>query len=139
MDNHVEFIHCPVEIAFTHIGKKWTINILRDMFRGINKFSDFLISNPKLSTRMLSQRLQDLEEDKLIFRKVIDTKPVTILYGLAKMGHSLNKVLYELAMFSFHYHPNEVLAKDFLKVNQLEFSKTVKKELLILTDHKEFE
>ncbi|MFV2015080.1 MAG: winged helix-turn-helix transcriptional regulator [Candidatus Heimdallarchaeota archaeon] len=130
----VEFIQCPVEIAFTHIGKKWTINILRDMFRGTTRFSDFLVNNPKLSTRMLSQRLQDLEEDGLIVRKVIDSKPVTIFYSLTTMGHSLNKVLYELAMFSYVYHPNDVLVVNNLDVNQLDYSNTVKAELQIPID-----
>ena len=128
----LDFQQCPIAIAFTHIEKKWTINIIRDMLNGQYKFSDFLNRNPELSTRVLSLRLADMEEDNLIYRHVIDTKPVTIEYGLTEKGRALTKVLYELAMFSYHYHIKEVLPSEFWNISKEEFSNKVKEELRMI-------
>ena len=34
--------NCPIETAFEHMGKKWAINIIRDMFFGKKRFKEFL-------------------------------------------------------------------------------------------------
>ena len=57
---------CPIETALKYIGKKWSINIIRDLFMGKRRFRDFLNSSAELSTKMLSQRLKELEKDKWI-------------------------------------------------------------------------
>ena len=124
-----KFILCPVETSFFHLAKKWTVNILRDMLRGKKKFSEFLKTNVGLSTRMLAQRLKDLEADGLIFRNVKGTIPVTIEYGLTEKGRSLNEVLYALAMFSHKYHFHEVLGQTSWNTTKSEYSKIVKREL----------
>lgn len=102
---------CPIENALHYIGKKWSINILRDLFRGKTRFSEFLESNKDLSTKMLSARLKDLEKVKLIEKKVVSTSPVTVEYHLTKKGKGLNRILFEIALFSLTHCSDEVLAK----------------------------
>jgi len=48
------------------IGKKWTVHIIRDILGGMNRFSDFLSLNPKLTTKVLSRRLKELASYGLI-------------------------------------------------------------------------
>lgn len=100
--------HCPIENALKHIGKKWTINVLRDMFRGKKRFKDFLAANPKLSTKMLSLRLKEMERDGLIEKQIVGKSPVLIEYHLTEKGKHLNKVLYELYYFSLEQYPEEI-------------------------------
>ena len=99
---------CPVETALKHIGKKWAINIVRDLFAGKKRFTDFLDANPNLSTKMLSARLKELERDGIIEKKIISTSPVTIEYALTKRGKRLNRVLYEMSLFSFREYSGEL-------------------------------
>lgn len=44
---------------------------------------------PDISKRMLTQTLHDLERDGLITRHVFPTKPPSVEYQLAPLGHSL--------------------------------------------------
>ena len=71
---------CPIETSVKYIGGKWSINIIRDMFRGKKRFSDFLKENPKISTKMLSARLKELEQNKLIEKRIVNKTPVIIEY-----------------------------------------------------------
>ena len=102
---------CPIEVALSYLGKKWTIQIIRDLFKGKNRFSEFLDSNPQISTKMLSLRLKELQKSGLIEKKVYPTTPVTIEYSLTRKGEALNKVLFQLAEFSLKNYPTEVYNK----------------------------
>lgn len=103
--------HCPIENTLKYIGKKWTINIIRDLFFGRGRFRDFLISNPEISTKMLSARLREMEEDGIIEKRVVSKSPVVIEYGLTRKGMSLNRILYEMAVFSIMQCPEEVFQR----------------------------
>lgn len=99
---------CPIETPMNHIGKKWSINILRDLFRGKKRFKDFLDANKDLSSKMLSERLKELEKDGFIEKKIVSTTPLFAEYHLTQKGRALNKILYELSVYSFNYCCDEV-------------------------------
>jgi DNA-binding HxlR family transcriptional regulator len=50
----------------------------------------------------LSNCLKELEENGLIEKKVFNTTPVTTEYHLTEYGHSMNRIVYELAMFTLN-------------------------------------
>lgn len=91
-------ITCPIQNAVQLFNKKWSILIIRDMFFGKKQFSEFK-EGKDISNKVLSSCLKDLEEKKIIEKKVMDTTPVTTEYHLTEAGKHLNKVLYELASF----------------------------------------
>ena len=92
--------HCPIETAFERIGRKWSINILRDLFLGKKRFGEFLEANPELSGKVLSQRLRELEKENLIKKIIVSKTPLKAEYELTERGKNLDKVLYEIIMFS---------------------------------------
>lgn len=91
-------ITCPIQNAVQLFNKKWSILIIRDMFFGKKQFSEFK-EGKEISNKVLSSCLKDLEEKKIIEKRVMDTTPVTTEYRLTEAGKHLNKVLYELASF----------------------------------------
>lgn len=91
-------ITCPIQNAVQLFNKKWSILIIRDMFFGKKQFSEFK-EGKDISNKVLSSCLKDLEEKKIIDKRVMDTTPVTTEYHLTEAGKHLNKVLYELASF----------------------------------------
>lgn len=93
-------IICPVDRTLNLINKKWSIQIIRDMFFGKKHFKEFKEDKPKLSNKVLSSCLKDLEENGLIEKKVLNTTPVTTEYYLTDYGRSMNRIVYELAMFT---------------------------------------
>lgn len=122
---------CPIDMSMNYLGKKWTIHILRDVFAGKNRFSDFLRTNKGLSSKILSQRLKELEEFQLIDKKVISTTPLVIEYNLTKKGNNINKVLYELAMFSVNHFETELFDSSPNDLDILTTEKDLKSFFLI--------
>lgn len=100
--------NCPIEPTLELIGRKWSMNIIRDLFMGKKRFKDFLESNPDLSTKMLSERLKDLETSGMIEKNIVSKSPITVQYALTKKGRGLNKILYEVAAFSLCECPEEI-------------------------------
>ena len=97
-----EKIVCPVDRTLNLISKKWSIQIIRDMFFGKKHFKEFKEDKPKLSNKVLSSCLKDLEDKGLIEKKVLNTTPVTTEYYLTEYGRSMNRIIYELAMFTLN-------------------------------------
>ncbi len=111
MDN--EKMVCPVDKTLNLINKKWSIQIIRDMFFGKKRFKEFKEDKPKLSNKVLSSCLKELEENGLIRKEVLNTTPVTTEYSLTEYGKSMNRIIYELAMFTLqndneHEYSDEV-------------------------------
>ena len=100
--NMVEKIICPVDKTLNLINKKWSIQIIRDMFFGKKHFKEFKEDKPKLSNKVLSGCLKDLEKNGIIEKKVIETSPVATEYHLTDYGRSMNRIVYELAMFTLN-------------------------------------
>ena len=118
--------NCPIETAFRHVGKKWTVNIIRDMLLGKKRFTEFLQANPEMSTKMLSQRLRDLEKDAVIKKRIVSKSPVRIEYVLTAKGEDLNRVLFEMSMFSMKHYGKEVFCEPTPKFVEEKFAVATK-------------
>ena len=87
-----ECANCGVAKTLKIIGSKWTIMILYQLFDGPKRFSE-LQSNLEISPRTLSMRLQQLESDKIINKKVYTEVPLKVEYTLTEKGSSLNHII----------------------------------------------
>ncbi len=92
---HNEQFHmCPkYERAVKMLGKPWTGMILRVLGHGPTSFSKIRKAVDKLSDRVLSERLKDLEQRGMVERRVDPTIPVKITYSLTDKGRDLQQVL----------------------------------------------
>jgi DNA-binding HxlR family transcriptional regulator len=102
---------CPIEATFRIIGKRWTVLILREMFRGVTQFNRFHESIEGVTSKMLSLRLRELERNKIIIRKIISDHPVRVEYELTELGQKLGPLLLLAASFSMRQLP-KVVFKD---------------------------
>jgi DNA-binding HxlR family transcriptional regulator len=85
---------CPtVEGAFRLMGKKWTGLILHVLSGGEKRFSELAETVPRISARILSQRLSELEKEGLIARTVFPETPVRVQYALTDKGRALTPIL----------------------------------------------
>lgn len=98
---------CPTKFALK-LFKKWSIEIVRDIWFGKERFSDILKANPGLSTKVLSQRLRELEQYNIVEKIIISKTPLRAIYQLTEKGRALNRIMYDLAMFSYDYYPQEI-------------------------------
>lgn len=88
---------CPkFETAFELLGKKWTGLIIDTMLKEKKTFSEILSFIPNISAKMLTNRLKELEKEKVIKRNVYAETPVKIEYVLTEKGKELKKVMEEV-------------------------------------------
>jgi len=94
---------CAIDNALNYLGKRWALQIIRDLFQGRTRFNEFLKKNKELSGKVLSERLKDLENNDIITKTIVEKNPVLIEYHLTSKGKELDKVIAELANFA-HKH-----------------------------------
>jgi len=86
-DAHPE--SCPVLKTADIISGKWTLLILRDLSKGINRFSALERSLVGISPKTLSERLKGLEKARIVTRKSYAEVPPRVEYSLTEMGLDL--------------------------------------------------
>lgn len=93
--------YCPVYQSLNIIGDKWSLLIIRDiMFHRKNHFNDFLISKEKIAKSTLSNRLKNLEKNKIIMKIPNKTHKQKNKYILTLKGIQLTPIIVELYLFS---------------------------------------
>ena len=75
---------CPVETTLLLIGNKWKVLILRDLMNGTKRFGELKKSIGKISQKVLTSNLREMESDNLINRKVYVEVPPKVEYSLTK-------------------------------------------------------
>ena len=88
-----KIINCPVEKTLSIIGKKWAVLIIRDLLSGKKRFGQLLTSLIGISPRTLSARLNDLEKNGVLKKKVFPEIPLRVEYSLTKRGKDLHFIL----------------------------------------------
>ena len=78
---------CPTKNSLRYIGNKWTLEIVRDLFFGKRKFSEFLQENPGITRKILALRLKELEENNFIEKRIVSDVPRHIEYQLTEKGY----------------------------------------------------
>lgn len=90
--------------AMSLLSGKWKFHILGTLIEGDTLgFMDLYREINGIGTKMLSKELQDLEMNKLVNRKVLDTKPITVEYSITEYGRTLAPLIDELAKWGMEY------------------------------------
>lgn len=71
------------------IGRRWTGAIIFVLLKQTCRFATLRDAIPGITDRMLSERLQELEDEALVARTVIPDTPVRVEYALTKKGRAL--------------------------------------------------
>lgn len=83
----------PVRDALDAISGKWKLQIIIAIWAGNKRFKEIERQIPKITAKMLSKELKDLEASRLIKRTVYDTLPVTVEYTVTPHARALGKVI----------------------------------------------
>lgn len=85
---------CPrYEHAIQLLGKRWTGLILDSLLDGSRRFCELTATVEKLSDRVLSDRLRELESEGIVERIVYPQIPVRVEYRLTEKGRDLKPVV----------------------------------------------
>ena len=89
---------CTVYKTMDFVGKKWTLLILLELYKkGWKRYSELKKSVPEITPKILSSRLKELENEKLIVKEVDARKfPVKCEYSLTKSGEEFIVVIQQM-------------------------------------------
>lgn len=85
--------NCGITRALQVIGAKWTALIIRDLFLGPKRFGELERSLAGISPKTLSQRLDQLERDGIISKKIYAEVPPHVEYSLTDKGRTLQGII----------------------------------------------
>ncbi len=96
---------CPLSCSLDIFGDKWSLLIIRDvMLKGKVSYGEFLVSEEKIATNILANRLKLLEEEKILLKEVSLANKSKFEYSLTQKGADLLPVLVEMADWSIKYN-----------------------------------
>lgn len=84
--------YCPIAVAAEVMAERWTPLVLRGLFCGAERFNEIQDSVPRMSSALLSRRLKELEQAKII-RRVPDPQGRGASYRLTQAGEEIFPVL----------------------------------------------
>lgn len=85
---------CPVGKTIELISGRWKPIILYLIQHGINRFGTLQKKMPKISRKVLTEQLRDLEKHGLISRDVrVSKPPQEVIYDLTAAGISLRELI----------------------------------------------
>lgn len=103
-DNQCDLVfRCPVEASLEVIGGKWKALILFHLLSGTKRFNELRRLLPKVTQRMLTRQLRDLEEDRLVVRVIYPEVPPKVEYSLSEFGKSVEPILRVLQQWGTEY------------------------------------
>lgn len=95
--------NCAVRATLRILSGKWKILILYSLSESTKRFNELRRLIPEITQRMLTNQLRELEEDKIIQRKIYAEIPPKVEYSLTDIGKTLNPVLIELKKWGTCY------------------------------------
>ena len=96
---------CPLACALDILGDKWTLLVIRDLFHGKHRFSEFLESGEDIKTNILTERLKRLESAGLIKKIPYQNNPPRFEYHLTNTGKTLLPVITSIVQWSRTHIP----------------------------------
>jgi len=71
------------------IAGAWAPNVIWHLRAGPRRFNELRLDIPPISAKVLSQRLRELENRRVVTRTIQPTSPPSVEYALTPLGHEL--------------------------------------------------
>jgi DNA-binding HxlR family transcriptional regulator len=87
---------CGLSRALEIVGERWALLIVRDLIAGPKRFTDLRQGLPRIPTNVLSARLKELEQAKVLQRRILPRPANAVVYELTDYGRELDDILIAL-------------------------------------------
>jgi DNA-binding HxlR family transcriptional regulator len=101
--NETTSYRCTVAVTLEIIGGKWKSLILWHLSFKTLRFSQLQRRLGKVTQKMLTQQLRELEADGLVHRQVYAEVPPRVEYSLTTMGRSVVPILEQMCQWGKDY------------------------------------
>jgi DNA-binding HxlR family transcriptional regulator len=88
---------CPLSEVLGLLRGAWAPNVIWQLSGEPRRFGELRHDMPKISARVLSARLRELETRGLVTRRVLDSSPPSAEYSLTPLGRELLPAIDALA------------------------------------------
>ena len=88
---------CPLTESLSLLRGAWAPNVIWYLSAGPRRFGELRHDIPRISARVLSARLRELEARGMVTRHVLDTSPPSAEYALTELGRELLPAVHALA------------------------------------------
>jgi DNA-binding HxlR family transcriptional regulator len=93
----------PYRSGIDLVGEWWTLLIIRELFFGPRRFSDLVEGLRGISTSVLNERLNRLEDGRLIIRRTLPSPAASKVYALTADGEELGRAVVPLAAWGVRF------------------------------------
>jgi len=80
---------CALTECMAIIAGAWAPNVIWHLRAGPRRFNELRLDIPPISAKVLSQRLRELENRRVVTRTIQPTSPPSVEYALTPLGHEL--------------------------------------------------
>ena len=91
---------CPISTSLEIIGDNWSLILIRDLFLERTTFTEFMNSPEKISSNILSDRINKLQKYNIIEYRLHPQNRKVKQYYLTKSGIKLYPLIYDLIIWS---------------------------------------
>ncbi len=88
--------NCPSRQILQHLTNRWGVLVMIVLANGTKRFSEIRREIEGISERMLTQTLQQLEQDGMVHRKSYHTVPPHVEYSLTAYGKQASEKIADL-------------------------------------------
>ena len=96
---------CGTAFAMELIGERWALLIVRELMFGGRRFSDIRASLPGLSAKVLTERLEALEQAGIVARVRLPPPASAQLYELTELGLAADEAIMALGRWAARSRP----------------------------------
>jgi DNA-binding HxlR family transcriptional regulator len=97
---------CTIYKTADFIGKKWTLLILLEIYKGNNKirYSKIKKNLPSITPKILSSRLKELTKEGLINKQIFaETSPIRSEYSLTDAGSAFIQIIQDMKAWALEW------------------------------------
>ena len=94
---------CPVEVPIAIVGGRWKTIILWYLLHEPRRNGELVRLMPRISQKVLTQQLRELEAEGLVARRVHDQVPPKVVYSMTPEGRKLEPVLQALCDWGIYW------------------------------------
>lgn len=96
--------NCPFELTIELIGGKWKGLILWHLLdKKVLRNGEMLRIMPRITQKMLTQQLREMEENGLVSRVIYEQVPPKVEYRLTPHGEALRPILDQMIGWGLKY------------------------------------
>jgi DNA-binding HxlR family transcriptional regulator len=102
---------CPLTQCMRLLGGAWTAHIIWYLSEGERCFTELQTDIGRVSAKMLTNRLRQLEREGIVERSTRLTSPPTVWYSLTPVGQELSVALTNVINTTQRLKPTQIAAK----------------------------